>query len=76
MVEAFFSNADVNIEEIIQEVLSLFVEMEPYQRMVTAKHPAAKERLTGGGEVKDKSTPYKIKLSLKRGKSAPPGAGG
>ena len=76
MVEAFFSNADVNIEEIIQEVLSLFVEMEPYQRMVTAKHPAAKERLTGGGEVKDKSTPYKVKLSLKRGKSAPPGAGG
>lgn len=47
-------------------------EMEPYQKMVTAKHPEAKKRLTGHGQVKDKSTPYKYKLSLKRGKSAPP----
>jgi len=47
-------------------------EMEPYQKTVTAKHPAAKQRLTGQGSVKDKSTPYKLKLSTKRAKSAPP----
>lgn len=48
-------------------------EMEPYQRAVTAKHPAAKKRLTGLGKNLDKSSPYKMKLSYKRGKSAPPG---
>ena len=47
-------------------------EMEPYQKMVTQKHPAAKKRLTGHGKNKDKSSPYKMKLSYKRGKSAPP----
>jgi len=46
--------------------------MEPYQRMVTQKHPSAKKRLTGHGKNKDKSSPYKIKLSYRRGKSAPP----
>lgn len=50
----------------------LIFEMEPYQRNVTDKHPAAKARLINHGKVKDKSTPYKHKLSLKRGKSAPP----
>ena len=48
-------------------------EMEPYQKHVTAKHPAAKKRLIGHGQNKDKSSPYKLKLSYKRGKSAPPG---
>jgi DNA polymerase III epsilon subunit-like protein len=62
-----------SLTSIQKKSMKLKEEMEPYQRMVTAKHPAAKKRLTGGGEVKDKSTPYKIKLSLKRGKSAPPG---
>jgi DNA polymerase III epsilon subunit-like protein len=52
-------------EEIIQE-------MEPYQQYVAAKHPASKKRLTGHGKNKDKSSPYKVKLSYKRGKSAPP----
>lgn len=76
MMEAFFSNADIQMEEIIKEVLSLFMEMEPYQKKMHSKHPRWKARLTRGGKVKDKSTPYKNKLSLKRGKSAPPGAGG
>lgn len=48
-------------------------EMEPYQKKMHEKHPKWKARLTRGGTVKDKSTPYKSKLSLKRGKSAPPG---
>jgi DNA polymerase III epsilon subunit-like protein len=48
-------------------------EMEPYQKEMHSKHPKWKSRLTRGGSVKDKSTPYKKKLSLKRGKSAPPG---
>jgi DNA polymerase III epsilon subunit-like protein len=52
-----------------EEVLA---EMEPYQRMVTQKHPAAKKRLTGHGKNKYKNGPYKVKLSYKRGKSAPP----
>ena len=60
----------------LKKEFSLISEMEVYQQIVTAKHPAAKKRLTTGGKVKDKSTPYKIKLSLKRGKSAPPGFGG
>ena len=51
-------------------------EEKDYQQKMREKHPRWKQRLTRGGEVKDKSTPYKIKLSLKRGKSAPPGAGG
>ena len=51
---------------------SVILEMEPYQRMVTQKHPKSKQRLTGGGKNRDKSSPYKIKLSYKRGKSAPP----
>ena len=51
---------------------SIIQEMEPYQQSVTAKHPAAKKRLTGHGKNKDKSSPYKMKLSYKRGKSAPP----
>ena len=51
---------------------SVILEMEPYQRMVTQKHPKSKRRLTGGGKNRDKSSPYKIKLSYKRGKSAPP----
>jgi hypothetical protein len=74
MVEAFFSNP--TLEEIISEVFGVFTEMEPYQKKMHAKHPRWKARLTRGGEVKDESTPYKHKLSLKRGKSAPPGAGG
>lgn len=48
-------------------------EMEPYQRTVTQKHPAAKKKLIGHGSNKDKSSAYKVKLSYKRGKSAPPG---
>lgn len=51
----------------------IITEVEPYQRAVTAKHPAAKKRLIGLGKNLDKSSPYKVKLSLKRGKSAPPG---
>jgi hypothetical protein len=63
-----------SLEEIIlEEIYSVLQELEPYQQTVTAKHPAAKERLLGGGTVKDSSTPYKIKISFKRGKSAPPG---
>ena len=64
------------LTDIQKKAMRLKEEMEPYQRIVTAKHPAAKARLTKGGKVKDKSTPYKVKLSLKRGKSAPPGFGG
>lgn len=48
-------------------------EMEPYQQKMHQKHPQWKARLTRGGNVKDKSTPFKNKLSLKRAKSAPPG---
>lgn len=48
-------------------------EMEPYQKKMHEKHPKWKATLTRGGSVKDKSTPYKNKLSLKRAKSAPPG---
>ena len=48
-------------------------EMEPYQKTMHSKHPEWKARLTKGGIIKDKSTPYKKKLSLKRAKSAPPG---
>lgn len=55
---------------LTEEILT---EMEPYQRMVTRKHPAAKKRLTGHGQNKDKNSPYNIKISYKRGKSAPPG---
>ena len=65
-----------SLTDIQKKAMKLKEEMEPYQKIVTAKHPAAKKRLTTGGKVKDKSTPYKIKLSLKRGKSAPPGFGG
>jgi hypothetical protein len=65
-----------SLTDIQKKAMKLKEEMEPYQRIVTAKHPAAKARLTKGGKVKDKSTPYKVKLSLKRGKSAPPGFGG
>ena len=32
-----------------------------------------KMRLIGHGKNKDKSSPYKFKPSMKRGKSAPPG---
>ena len=74
MAEIFFS--DPILEQIIQEVLSLLDEMEPYQQKMHDKHPRWKARLTRGGKVRDPSTPYKFKLSLKRGKSAPPGAGG
>ena len=75
MIEAFFSNSD--LEEVIREVFELFTEMEPYQKEMHKNHPRWKERLTQGGVVKDKSTPYKKKkISLKRGKSAPVGFGG
>ena len=74
MIEAFFSNS--GLEEIVREVFELFTEMEPYQKEMHKKHPIWKKRLTQGGTVKDKSTPYKKKISLKRGKSAPPGFGG
>ena len=61
-----------SLTDIQKKAMRLKEEIEPYQRMVTAKHPAAKKRLLSHGAVKDKSTPYKIKVSLKRGKSAPP----
>lgn len=64
------------LTDIQKKAMRLKEQMEPYQRMVTAKHSAAKKRLTTGGRVRDKSTPYKIKLSIKRGKSAPPSFGG
>lgn len=74
MIEAFFSNSD--LEEVIREVFELFTEMEPYQKEMHKNHPRWKKRLTQGGVVKDKSTPYKKEISLKRGKSAPAGFGG
>lgn len=60
----------------LKESFSLISEMEPYQQKMHNKHPKWKSKLTRGGKVRDNSTPYKIKISLKRGKSAPPGAGG
>jgi len=62
-----------SLTDIQKKAMKLKEEMEPYQQIVTAKHPAAKKKLTTGGIIKDKSTPYKVKLSIKRGKSAPPG---
>jgi DNA polymerase III alpha subunit (gram-positive type) len=65
-----------SLTSVQKKAMKLKEEMEPYQKKMHAKHPRWKARLTRGGQVKDESTPYKYKLSLKRGKSAPPGAGG
>ena len=69
LIDLAVSRMQSNIKEPLQE-------MEPYQKMVTRKHPAAKQRLTRYGKNRDRSSPYKKRLSLKRGKSAPPNFGG
>lgn len=56
----------------LQHSNKVLQEIEPYQKTVTAKHPKAKKRLLGFGRVRDSSTPYRVKISFKRGKSAPP----
>ena len=49
---------------------------EDYQQSVKKGHSSAKKRLIGMGGNKYKGGPYKLKVSMKRSKSAPPGAGG
>ena len=50
-------------------------ELERYQRKVRRGHKRMKRRLIGYGGIKN-SAPYSKKVSMKRAKSAPPGAGG
>lgn len=60
----------------INKARELVQEIEPYQKEMRRKHPTWKKRLIGMGGNKYKGGPYKLKVSMKRSKSAPPGAGG
>ena len=51
-------------------------ELERYQRKIRRGHSKMKRRLIGRGPQKKGSSPYSKKPSMKRAKSAPPGAGG
>jgi len=51
---------------------SIIQEIEPYQKKMHDKHPHAKKTMISHGNNKYKGTPFKIKLSTKRAKSAPP----
>ena len=75
MIEAFFSNA--GLDEIINHVAkSVLDEVEEYQKKMKEKHPEMKDRLLKSAKPNKKSAPYTMKVSSKRGKSAPPGFGG
>jgi len=77
-----FSTGQNNLSEAqkvqiqIEKARELVQEIEPYQKEMRRKHPKWKKRLIGMGDNKYKGGPYKIKVSMKRSKSAPPGAGG
>ena len=51
-------------------------ELERYQRKIRRGHSKMKRRLIGRGPQNKGSNPYSKKPSMKRAKSAPPGAGG
>ncbi len=61
-----------DVWEQINNIQKVIKETEPFQKDMKKKHPGWKMRLIGGGKNLDKSSPYKIKPSMKRGKSAPP----
>ena len=74
MVEAFFSNSD--LKEMLSEIeKEIFLEVEKFQQKIKEKHPAMKDRLLNKGK-NNNTKPYKLKISSKRGESAPPGFGG
>ncbi len=51
-------------------------ELERHQRKIRRGHSKMKRRLIGQGPQRKASSPYSKKPSMKRAKSAPPGAGG
>tara|TARA_R110002074_G_scaffold88452_2_gene194943 strand:- start:863 stop:1801 length:939 start_codon:yes stop_codon:yes gene_type:complete len=51
-------------------------ELERYQRKIRRGHSKMKKRLIGTGKVTKGGRPYYKKPSMRRAKSAPPGAGG
>lgn len=63
------------IASVVREAKKL-IESEPYQDYVKKKHPTWKKNLVGKGGNKHKAKPFRYKVSMKRSKSAPPGAGG
>jgi len=77
-----FSTGQNNLSEAqkvqiqIEKARELVQEIEPYQKEMRRKHPTWKKRLIGMGGNKYKGGPYRLKVSMKRSKSAPPGAGG
>ena len=57
------------------EYKNIISEIEDFQKKMIKKHSAGKKRLLSlGGQAN--SSPYTDKPSMKRSKSAPPGAGG
>lgn len=62
-------------KEDFSKKYSRLTELERYQRKVRRGHTKMKRRLIGYGGNKN-SSPYSKKPSMKRAKSAPPGAGG
>ncbi|MDP3987250.1 MAG: hypothetical protein Q8P81_03435 [Nanoarchaeota archaeon] len=61
-------------EDVIEEYDTQSVSQEPYQKLMRKLHPKHKERLIGkGGQKADVAgSPYKVKPSMQRSKSAPP----
>lgn len=64
------------VQKQIEQARALVQEEEPYQKEMRKKHPKWKKNLIGKGGNKYKAAPFKLKVSMKRSKSAPPGAGG
>jgi hypothetical protein len=64
------------VQKKIEQARALVQEEEPYQKEMRKKHPKWKKNLIGKGGNKYKAAPFKLKVSMKRSKSAPPGAGG
>ena len=59
-----------------QKSFNRLTELERYQRKVRRGHSKMKKRLIGLGKVTKGGRPYHKKPSMRRSKSAPPGAGG
>ena len=64
-----------NLQDEISESFDPIVEEGKFQRRMKQRHYLKKKWLIGHGNQKN-STPYKIKPSYKRSKSAPAGFGG
>ena len=75
MIEAFFSNSE--LDEFLSHITnSVLEEVEEYQKKIQQKHPEMKNRLLNSAKPNKNSGPYRLKVSSKRSKSAPPGFGG